>query len=105
MAKPLNPDDACDLEPDKLCDNCCRCIDQGEDYGVAYAYAQFNIPLDEFIIAGDKEENGGEEEQLTELDIDPELMAEWESKLALAEDDTPRNTFAFKRLRGARKKV
>ena len=24
--------DYCDLDPTKICDNCCKCIDSGKDY-------------------------------------------------------------------------
>ena len=27
----------CDLSPDKECDNCCKCIDDGKDYNVLIA--------------------------------------------------------------------
>ena len=26
--------DRCDLNPDKICDNCCKCIDKNTDYAV-----------------------------------------------------------------------
>ena len=53
--------DMCDLDPNKICDNCMKCVNKnGADYTEILAIEQ--------------------------LDIAPELMAEWEEKLRLAEE-------------------
>jgi hypothetical protein len=36
----------CDLDPDKFCDNCMRCLELDDDYLV--------LPIDEIQIDGDK---------------------------------------------------
>ena len=106
MEKPLNLDDACDLDSGKICDNCCMCIEQNGEF--ITAFAQFNLPVDEFVLAdSDAEEDdeyGGEDGELWEMDIDPELLAEWEARLAYIEGEN-HSAEAFKRFRGVRKKV
>lgn len=34
---PHSEDDYCDLDPTKLCDNCCKCLEKGEAYRVLRA--------------------------------------------------------------------
>ena len=38
-----NDMDYCDLDPTKICDNCCRCIESGEEY------EEFQIELTDTI--------------------------------------------------------
>jgi hypothetical protein len=40
--------DKCDLDPDKICDNCCKCIDGDADYRGVY--------IDDIIEGDEKEE-------------------------------------------------
>lgn len=51
--------DKCDLDPNKICDNCCRCIDKDADFK--------SIEIDEII----------EDEDMTE---DLEELEEWKYK-------------------------
>lgn len=75
-------DDFCDLEPGKICDNCCRCIDNpdAEYNGVL---ADFDILADEYVIDNVSVLN----DPLERPDIDPKLLAEWEEKLRVYEDE------------------
>ena len=96
MAENIN--DFCDLDPTKLCDNCCKCIerDAGEgESGFRVLEAAFETEerLDEpsllhngqlssvAALFDDAEDCDAFEDELEPLDIPPELMAEWEAKL------------------------
>lgn len=74
--KRIAEDDFCDLEPGKICDNCCRCIDDPEAEYKA-VLADFDILADEYVL----DEVGVLNEPLERPDIDPALLAEWEEKL------------------------
>ena len=87
-----NDMDYCDLDPTKICDNCCRCIESGEEY------EEFQIELTDTISTLDElaelpfdfDDEDGEEysfdpTNVAPLDIDPQLMAEWEKKLRIYE--------------------
>jgi len=73
-------DDFCDLEPGKICDNCCRCIDNPE---VEYngILADFDVLSDEYVL----DEINVLNEPMERPDIDPKLLAEWEEKLCAYE--------------------
>lgn len=101
---PHSDDDYCSLDPSKLCDNCCKCLEPHEAYRVIHADMSLDqmpqetelsdieeglpeaylhlteIPLDEEALDEDDEFEFGK--NLPPLDIDPELLAEWEAKLA-----------------------
>jgi len=113
--------DICDLDPNKICDNCCKCLEQPEEQidenGYRVIVAKFS--------AEDTEENAREREQesaiaelfqddesgseefdeIDPLDIPPDLMAEWEAKLAasFSKDEEGENLPQAK-LKGSRKK-
>ena len=95
-------DDYCTLEPTKICDNCCKCLEPGEAYRVIHADMHIedmqpleaeeddlpeeylettDIPLDEDVeeYEDDEFEFG---KNIPPIEIDPALMAEWEKKLA-----------------------
>ncbi len=104
-----NDMDYCDLDPTKLCDNCCRCIESGEEY------EEFQIELTDTISTLDElaelpfdfEEDEGDEysfdpSNVAPLDIDPQLMAEWEKKLRIYEIEEAQQQ--VKNLHGIRKK-
>ena len=42
--------DYCDLDPDKICDNCCACIDRDTDYS--------SILIDRIVSGDDGDEEG-----------------------------------------------
>lgn len=75
--------DMCDLNPNKICDNCMKCVNKkaGEpDY--VEILADFDPDSIRVFFPG-------EEDDITEpipaMDIDPTLVAEWEEKLRAAE--------------------
>lgn len=81
----------CDLDPTKVCDNCCRCIDSGKDY------EDFEIELTDAVYTPDEmadllfAEDGDEDgyrfdsSNVAPIDIDPALKEEWERRLRVAE--------------------
>lgn len=97
--------EVCDLDPNKICDNCCKCIEtQQEDERYAVLPVQLQPPDDgDYSTADVKwegenaspddndddcyecefwEEDSEEEDYIAEpLDIDPHLMQAWEEKL------------------------
>ena len=68
--------DMCDLDPNKICDNCMKCVNK--------ILADFDPESIRVFTPGDDEDDISE--PIEQLDIDPELMAEWEEKLRLAEE-------------------
>ena len=72
----LVDNDFCDLEPGKICDNCCRCIDspEAEYNGVL---AEFDVLSDEYVLDDVNVINESSES----AEIDPALLALWEEKL------------------------
>lgn len=80
--KRIVEDDFCDLEPGKICDNCCRCIDNPEAEYKA-VLADFDILADEYVL----DEVGVLNEPLENPDIDPALLAEWEDRLRAYEKE------------------
>ncbi len=87
-----NEMDYCDLDPTKLCDNCCRCIESGEDYE-EFQLEQLTdaiSTLDElaelpFDFDDEDDEYVFDSSSVAPLEIDPQLMAEWEKKLRIYE--------------------
>ena len=75
--------DMCDLDPNKICDNCMKCVNKnGADY--TEILADFDPESIRVFTPCDDEDDISE--PIEQLDIDPELMAEWEEKLRLAEE-------------------
>ncbi len=75
--------DMCDLDPNKICDNCMKCVNKnGADY--TEILADFDPESIRVFTPGDDEDDISE--PIEQMDIDPELMAEWEEKLRLAEE-------------------
>jgi len=71
-------DDRCDLDPGKICDNCCKCLEKdGADY--LDVNASFDAESMRVYYADEQDELP--EDDLPPLDIDPALLAEWEDKL------------------------
>ncbi len=73
--------DFCDLDPAKVCDNCCKCIEKSDaDY--ASVRAEFDLRSMRAYYAED--EDDGEEagkSDLAPMDIGSDLLAEWEARL------------------------
>lgn len=87
-----NEMDYCDLDPTKLCDNCCRCIQSDDEYEefqieltdtISTLDDMAELPFDFYDDEGD--EYSFDPSNVAPLDIDPQLMAEWEKKLRVYE--------------------
>lgn len=75
--------DMCDLDPNKVCDNCMKCVNKnGADY--SEILADFDPESIRVFTPGDDDD--AIFEPIEPIDIDPALMAEWEEKLRLAEE-------------------
>lgn len=82
MDKRVPENDYCDLEPGKICDNCCRCIDEpGKEYNTVLA--GFELLEEDYVLDDVNVLN----EPLERPDIDPALLAEWEEKLRKLEEE------------------
>jgi len=86
--------DMCDLDPTKICDNCCRCISADGEYNsvdvldftdrIATLEEMAELTLDSFddcVYDPDSIDHS----HVAPLDIDPALVAEWERRLRIAE--------------------
>lgn len=129
MENPSNRElDYCDLEPGKICDNCCRCLDIDKSYNEIEADFSrtdhieeigegpdllFDDGLDDLDEAyGDEiyedeayESGEGEDcdsSRVAPLEIDPALQAEWEERLRAYEAE--QKAAYIRTLHGARKK-
>lgn len=81
-------DDRCDLDPRKICDNCCKCLEKdGADY--LDVNASFDAESMRVYYADEQDELP--EDDPPSLDIDPALLAEWEEKLRQMELAEQRN--------------
>lgn len=116
----------CDLDPNKICDNCGKCLQRGSDEfnSIIYRYPAEDESENERECECDHHENGEElnsadfDEFLDEpieldvpdpIQIDPELAAEWERRLAesfredarreAASDDAPKGLYAVRKRR------
>ena len=69
--------DCCDLDPNKLCDNCCRCL---ESRDADYIDINAALDADSMRIYYGEEEDELNLNELPPMDIDPALLAEWEEK-------------------------
>ena len=82
MDKRVPENDYCDLEPGKICDNCCRCMDEpGKEYNTVLA--GFELLEEDYVLDDVNVLN----EPLERPDIDPALLAEWEEKLRKLEEE------------------
>ena len=82
MDKRVPENDYCDLEPGKICDNCCRCIDEpGKEYNTVLA--GFELLEEDYVL----DDVNWLNEPLVRPDIDPALLAEWEEKLRKLEEE------------------
>ena len=82
MTKRVPENDYCDLEPGKLCDNCCRCIDEpGREFNTILA--EFELLSEDYVLDDINVLN----EPLERPNIDPALLAEWEEKLRALEEE------------------
>ena len=82
MDKRVPENDYCDLEPGKICDNCCRCIDEPrKEYNTVLA--DFELLEEDYVLDDVNVLN----EPLERPDIDPALLAEWEEKLRKLEEE------------------
>lgn len=108
----------CDLDPNKICDNCCKCI-QKEDadeieisINDLYATMERQEPFDDDEYVDDEIIEQSAEDDLSEevfdgsllepIEIDPELLAEWERRLAQFQE--PSQAAPGKNLHGTRKR-
>ncbi len=97
------PDDRCDLDPNKICDNCCKCIDNSDsDYKVVLA----DMALDEsegYLVekAGETESDDVEERY---IGVPDELLAEWNDKLQKYEQELSDNEADKRVMVGHRKR-
>ncbi|HMM31418.1 MAG TPA: hypothetical protein PKB13_06520 [Clostridia bacterium] len=112
--------DFCDLDPTKRCDNCCKCLEQPADdsdengYRVIMAELHADGEDVEFIpeleqqsaIAALFDEKDEEEDadEVEPLNIPPELLAEWEAKLAASFQEDEKNNTPHPKLHASRKK-
>ncbi len=110
-------DDICDLDPNKICDNCCKCLEQQagiDEDGFKVISAQLaSEPPEEDVseqasaiaalFGGDEDGEEADSEELDPIGVPPELMAEWEAKLreSFRQDEEAQQ---ITRLHGARKK-
>lgn len=110
--------DLCDLDSSKVCDNCCKCLEQPDELatdeqGYRMIMAEFageegnaaELEQASAIAALFAQEE--EEEESYELDlpeVPPELMAEWEAKLAASFREEEEGLPAPQKLHGSRKK-
>lgn len=81
--KPADEDlvenDLCDLDPGKICDNCCKCLEKND---ADYMDISASLDLESMrVYYADADEPDDFAEDLPPLDIDPKLLAEWEEKL------------------------
>ena len=112
---PHNDMDYCDLDPTKLCDNCCKWIETGRDYE-EFQLEELTHRITEVDDLNSEvyEDGEGEFELYLEevdysidpsnvppIDIDPELLAEWERKLKIAEIEDNRKL--IQNLHGSRR--
>ncbi len=78
----LVENDICDLDPNKICDNCCKCLEKGD---TDYMNVSASFDADSMRVYFGDDEDEGEEDwlngDLPPMDIDPALLAEWEEKL------------------------
>jgi hypothetical protein len=112
--------DICDLDSNKICDNCCKCLEQPDEQidesGYRVISAQFSAEEtgeytgeheQESAIAAlfqDDESDGEDYNEIDPLDIPPDLVAEWEAKLAASfRKDEEAETLPPK-LKGSRKR-
>lgn len=94
MDKRVPENDYCDLEPGKICDNCCRCIDEpGKEYNTVLA--GFELLEEDYVLDDVNVLN----EPLERPDIDPALLAEWEEKLRKLEEEEKAAEAASKKRR------
>ncbi len=77
----LIDNDYCDLDPKKICDNCCKCIEK-KDADYRGVKAEFDESTMRVYYA---EEEDAMLADLPPMDIDPDLVEEWEKKLREAE--------------------
>lgn len=99
-----NEDDFCSLNPTKLCDNCCKCLEPHDAYRILHAdmhladigpeeeedyMPEADLAEDALftLLAAEEEEAEDAEtfgfgKNIPPLYIDPALLAEWEAKLA-----------------------
>lgn len=107
--------DYCDLEPGKICDNCCKCLDTDKPYNEIEADLSRTDRIDEdagltyndfYYEDEDYAEGGAEEEcdssRVAPIEIDPALMAEWELRLRAYEAE--KQAAYMHTLHGARKR-
>ncbi len=102
--------DYCDLDPTKLCDNCCRCIETGKDYedfnieltdSISTLDEIMELPFDDGLLDED-DKYTFDPKNVAPLEIDPQLAAEWEQKLRIAEIEEAQQK--IRGLRGTRKR-
>ncbi len=113
--------DICDLDSNKICDNCCKCLEQPDkpidDNGYRVIAAKFRAEdTEEYAVEREQEsaiaslfqddESDREEyNEIDPLDIPPDLMAEWEAKLAASfRKDEEGETSSQMKLKGSRKR-
>lgn len=107
--------DYCDLEPGKICDNCCRCLDIDKPYHEIEAELLRTDRIDEaadltcgdFYYEDEEYAEGGEGEEcdssrVAPIEIDPALMAEWELRLRAYEAE--KRAAYMRTLHGMRKR-
>lgn len=73
----------CDLDVEKICDNCCKCLEIDTNDHADYA----QIDVSDVVVEKTEEYLGSyfmsenEEAELTYEHIDPELLKEWEDRI------------------------
>ena len=78
LKKDIPENDYCDLDPTKICDNCCKCIEDPRDdfRSVAVKY-----DADSMGIMYSESDEETPDIFVPEITISPELLNEWEARL------------------------
>ena len=112
--------DICDLDSSKICDNCCKCLEQLDEQidesGYRVIPAQFRAEdTEEYpgefeqestiaMLFRDDESDGEDYNEIDPLDIPTDLMVEWEAKLAASFRKDEEAETLLPKIKGSRKR-
>lgn len=106
--------DYCDLDPSKICDNCCRCLDMDKPYNeVEISLLRTDHIIEDIKDNGndtafpfvfcEEEDEGCDPSRISPFKIDPALRAEWENRLKAYEAE--QKAAYMRTLHGTRKRT